>query len=65
MFDGYFPEVDSLDERPIKTLCKKGWYEVLLYSMLHILQFDKYQLVIPLQDFNAACDSLVDALACE
>ena len=38
VFDWHFPEVDPLNERPVETLCKKGWNEVLLNSVLHILQ---------------------------
>lgn len=38
MFDRYFPEVNPLNERPVETLRKEGWNEILLNSVLHILQ---------------------------
>lgn len=38
MFDRHLPEVNPLNERPVEALGKKGWDEVLLYSVLHILQ---------------------------
>ena len=38
MLDRDLPEVEALNEGPVEAFRHEGWNEVLLYSVLHVLQ---------------------------